>query len=99
MRGPLSALLVLLWDLGWEPLAADSWVDPSGVEWQITLDACVDLKPFEKVVKKHEESRMWANAADHHNGKGLEQWMCDLDKHQATEQAAEEIWCRNGRPL
>ena len=58
--------------MGWEPAAPDSWVDPSGVEWQITLGACVDLKPFEKIVKKHEEARMWAKAAEHHNGKGLE---------------------------
>ena len=70
IRGPVGAMIGTLKDQGWEPLAPHVWSGPDGQDWEFHSSAGVAefVRHFENTVRK----RLWAKAAQHVNGKGLE---------------------------
>ena len=64
-RGPLTATLCVLKDLGWSVRALDDWRDPHDVG----RDG--DCARLLQVVRMQLEHRMWVQASRHQGGSGL----------------------------
>ena len=74
-KGPMSATISTLLDLGWKPVAPDKWlVEDGGGRYEATLGAGHFAKP--QVLRAAQEAavrRLWESAAEHSCGKGLEE--------------------------
>jgi hypothetical protein len=66
VRGPMSSAIATLWDWGFEPVAVDSWIDPSGFIWTLDLDSPSLLGAVKEVLEHHMMKQIWTRAAEHH---------------------------------
>eukprot|EP00969_Alexandrium_andersonii_P066563 2934232-Alexandrium_andersonii.AAC.1 len=72
VKGPMSAVIVQLLDLGWTPSLPYSWADPSGDEWILAKNVCGWGEPTART-QQDVEIAVWAKAAAFENGQGSEQ--------------------------
>jgi len=78
-RGIMGSIILMLWELGWDPKEADFWTDPKGDGWQLSADeADGDPTDILDLIGSQVELRQWRKASKHHNGSGLEHG-ADLD--------------------
>eukprot|EP00974_Lingulodinium_polyedra_P064359 6216314-Lingulodinium_polyedra.AAC.1 len=56
--------------IGWQPVAPHVWKDPEGEKWEFIGRL---HREFLDYVRETAERRVWAKAALHRNGEGLEQ--------------------------
>jgi len=69
VTGPISAMVKMLIDLGWDPIAPHVWVDPQGGRWQYSGAGTSEfLRNFKATV----QDTVWRRAAQQRNGGGLQ---------------------------
>ena len=68
-------VVAMLLDLRWEPLSPTHWRSNKGEDWQSESGFPLDELWVE--IREQLEKQVWARAAKHHAGKGLE-CGCDL---------------------
>ena len=70
VRGPASATISTLLDLGWKPVHPDSWITDSGLEWA-RFDAVEGVTHHHvlHVIEQQLTQRLWCHAAGAHCGK------------------------------
>ena len=54
---PLKAIVALLFDIGWSPLAPDQWQDEAGILWPSTGVGTLPME-FKEPEKEHDEGGM-----------------------------------------
>ena len=70
VKGPISLVIVSLLEIGWAPALYDTWGDPEGESWK--LDPSADVKELLGTMQKQAMQKTWAEAALHHEGRGLQ---------------------------
>ncbi len=68
-RGPISAVICTLMDLGWSPVAPSRWVDPDGESFDLDAFDVDQLLDFE--LRGSLDQAVWESAEAHHHGGGL----------------------------
>ena len=69
-KGALSATVIVLLDLGWDPQLPHRWVG-DGLRWDISNDA-MDFGPLFEAVRAAVEAKLWAKASTRPDGRGAE---------------------------
>ena len=68
VRGPLSATIVTLLELGWQPLQPNRWQSESLV-FEVTADVA-DFGPLHTAIEETVSARIWVAADKHFDGRG-----------------------------
>ena len=71
VRGPISAMVYTLFDIGWYPWKPAIWMDTKETTW-IAADGPADLRPVLRAIAADALNVCWVKAAENHNGQGLE---------------------------
>ena len=72
-KGPLTALICTLIDIGFNPMSPDCWTDPQGEEWRFNDElAEMNVKDYGKQILKFVGKNLWEKAGEHRNGGGLQ---------------------------
>ena len=70
VRGPISAMVYSLLDIGWYPWKPVVWMDPKETV-RIAADGLADLRPVLLAIVADALNVCWGRAAENHNGQGL----------------------------
>ena len=75
VRGPLAATIATLYDMGWTPIAPDTWREPGlqGDIWSYQEDMDASAEEICELIEKHIKADLWQQASKFQNGKGLEE--------------------------
>ena len=92
--GPATAFIATLYQYGWRIPTPARWIDPSGEQWDLDINADRGQYKFIlHVVRSSVLSSLWRNASNFYLGKGLEngvEWygtmalhkqLCHLEDH------------------
>eukprot|EP00959_Pyramimonas_sp_CCMP1952_P135702 2839008-Pyramimonas_sp.AAC.1 len=72
-RGPLASMILLLWEVGWDSRGPDTWIDRNGDYWKFgTEEQGGDYTEIVEAFLDDLQDQLWEQAAQHHNGAGLE---------------------------
>ncbi len=69
-RGAIASVILMLWEAGWEALAADRWTDQDGTVWQMSpgvADPTDVLVAYAAAIR----DKLWDQASHFHNGAGI----------------------------
>ena len=72
VRGPMGAVVAILYDLGWQPAEPTKWTDPDGVMWDVDPRAPGVRHQLQDMMSELIEASLWRKASLHYCGKGLE---------------------------
>ena len=68
VSGPISAMVVMLRDLGWSACRPDEWKPPTAT-WKLTPN--MDIAPILSDIASSASTAAWAEASRYYNGEGL----------------------------
>ena len=70
VKGPITAVVATLLDMGWHEIGPASWLEPSGAIWDLKGD---DLSMPRRELRQHLDGQQWKKVAAHTSGKGLDE--------------------------
>ena len=70
VKGPMGSIIAMLGTIGWDPIAPGEWGDHAGDKFFYRGGT---LTPLLNDLRERASAILWAQASEHHNGKGLEQ--------------------------
>ena len=80
VRGPLSAVIATLQDLGYQGMGPGSWISPDGQHWEADFGGdSFDLTLFSDHLRRHLDLLCWEKAETHEGGSGLRQGPINMD--------------------
>ena len=72
VRGPLTNMIYLLYNLGWNPIGYNHWLAPDGLQWFIPKHPS-STTPIIHALQNSASNILWGSASKHYEGGGLEQ--------------------------
>ena len=81
-RGIIGSLILQLWEMGWDAPTPTTWTDSEGDTWAMGQGYEADPTDVIDHMMKDVQKKIWIKAAQHRNGKGLEEGadMTDIKK-------------------
>ena len=71
VNGPLRAAIATLLDVGWKPIAPDTWLEPAPSDQMWKITGYGDLRRFQQTISQSAMQEHWLEADSHLGGKGL----------------------------
>ena len=90
VKGPLSATIAVLMEIGWKPAQPNLWVSRQGTQVASRMERG-DQATIMAAIGDEVSRILWARAADHEGGGGLEKGQPDLGPARRAEHFAESI--------